>query len=326
MHTNAHPEVAERSSVKTVKTYPGNEVLRQKLIAARENGLSNNKLATKLGCSSSVISQWLSDDGNIYPGDISKWEKRAQDFLQNEARRRASGVETTACDVSRQMNNALEVIRRTNDVGIIMAAPGYGKTRAIEVYIKENPTAILFTVKSWCSDKGSIEGALFEAVGSGGYNGNQKRALFLTDKLTGSDRLLIVDDSHKLTRPALQWLFDFTDETQTPLGLIGTFDLEDKIADDAQRFSRVGLRYEIVPKEPRELIKHLIRTHAPDISDGAFSQLVDLCEQVAAEHGHYRAVNKQLKLSAELQANNGSAWPAAFREAHTQLVRKYKLN
>ena len=164
------------------------------------------------------------------------------------------------------------------------------------------------------------------AIGSTGYDGYSKRAQFLASKLTGSDRLLIVDDAHKLTRPALQWLFDFTDETQTPLGLIGTLELLDKIEDDAQRFSRVGLCYEIVPESPQELITHLIKTHAPS-ANGAAGELADLCEQVVVQHGHYRAVNKQLKLAAELKehARKPITWPEAFRQAHTKLVRKYKL-
>ena len=310
---------------KKVTVYPCNDGLRQRLIELRAGGLSNNKLAAKLGCSPAIVSQWLAPEGNTYPADIGKWEKRAEDFLRNEARRRASGVETTACDVSRQINAALEAIRRTNDVGAIMAEAGFGKTRAIELYCAQNPTAILFPVKSWACDKASIEGALFTAVGSAGYDHRTKRAVFLANKLTGSDRLLIVDDAHKLTRPALQWLFDFVDETQTPLGLIGTLELLDKIEDDAQRFSRVGLKYEIVPENPRDLIEHLVKTHAPQ-ANGALGELCDLCEQVVAQHGHYRAANKQLKLAAELKESNSKlGWPQAFRQAHTQLVRKYKL-
>ena len=308
------------------KTYPCNEALRQRLIDLRTNGLSNPKLAGKLGCSSAVISQWLSPEGNQYPADIIKWERRADDFLRNEARRKASGVETTSCEVTRQLTAAFELVRKTNDVGVIMAEAGYGKTRGVEAYVTDNPTALLFTVKSWASDKGSIEGALFVACNFGGYDHRTKRAVFLAQKLTGTDRLLIVDDAHKLTRPALQWLFDFTDETQTPLALVGTFDLEDKIADDPQRFSRVGLRFEIVPEKPRDLIEHLVKTHAPN-ANGALNELCELCEQVVAQHGHYRAVNKQLKLAAELKDSSKKdlAWPVAFRQAHTQLVRKYAL-
>jgi DNA transposition AAA+ family ATPase len=308
------------------KIHPCNEALRARLLAVRVAGLSNIKLATKLGCSSSIVSQWLAPEGNLYPGDIAKWERSAEDFLRNESRRKASGVETVSCGVTKQLRSQLELIRKTNDVGLIMAEAGFGKTRGIELYVAENPTAIMFSVKSWACDKQSIEGALSASVGTSGWDKQTKRAVFLASKLTSSDRLLIVDDAHKLTRPALQWLFDFTDETGIPMAIVGTLDLEDKIADDAQRFSRVGLRYEIIPDEPRDLIEHLVRTHAPDVN-GCLAELCDLCELVVAQHGHYRAANKQLKLAAELKAHSKKdlTWPAAFRQAHTLLVRKYKL-
>lgn len=304
-------------------TYPCTEAIRARLLALREGGISNTSLSRKIGCSTSIISQWLSPAGNQYSGDIAKWERAADDFIRNDARRRASGVETTDCDVSKQIRTAFELIRKTNDVAVMMAEAGFGKTRGIELYIGENPTAILYTVKSWASDKASIEGSLFDAVGSAGWDKQTKRAIFLAKKLTGSDRLLIVDDAHKLTRPALQWLFDFTDETQIPMALVGTFDLEDKISDDAQRFSRVGLRYEIVPESARDLIAHLVKTH----TGGKHDDLVELCEQVVAEHGHYRSANKQLKLAAELKeaSKKQITWTEAFRQAHTLLVRKYKL-
>jgi DNA transposition AAA+ family ATPase len=307
--------------------YPCNEIIRARLIEIRASGTSNNKLSAKLGCSTSVISQWLSTEGNQYSGDIAKWERSAEDFLRNESRRKASGVTTVSCDVAEQLAKALELIRKTNDVGVIMAEAGFGKTRGIELYTTHNPTAVLFRVMSWASDKQSIEGSLFSAVGSSGWDKQTKRAVFLAAKLSGSDRLLIVDDAHKLTRPALQWLFDFADETGIPLALVGTFDLADKIADDAQRFSRVGLRYEIVPEDARDLIKHLVKTHAPQAHGAELEELVELSEQVVAKHGHYRSANKQLKLAAELKENSKKkiSWQEAFRQSHTLLFREYKL-
>ncbi len=309
-------------------TYVCDDTVRQRLIALRDGGLSNTKLAAKLGCSSTIISQWLAVEGNLYPAEISKWEKRAEDFLRNDARRRASGVMTCECESTKRVGRALELIRRTNDVGVIVAEAGFGKTRALEKYCEENPTAVLYTVKSWACDKGAVEGAVFAAAGSSGYDGHTKRAVFLANKFTGSDRLLLVDDAHKLTRPALQWLFDFADETQCPLGLVGTPELLKKIEDDAQRFSRVGLKLELEPKNWRDLIAHLVATHAPTAGTGAATELVGLCEQVVAQHGHFRALHKQLKLAAELKehAKEALTWPQVFRKAHLKLVRKYQLN
>jgi DNA transposition AAA+ family ATPase len=306
--------------------------LRQQLLDLRNQaGWSTAKLATKLGVSSSVISQYLNLDengalrpeGSKYPGDIATLEKRIQDLLRNEARRQASGVETTECEVSRELRTALEYIRKTNDVGIVLGEAGQGKSRGIELFMQQNPLAVLYQVRSWTRDIGSIEAGLFEVVGRSGYDHRTKRSIFITSKLRGSDRLLIVDDAHKLTRPALQYLFDLYDETHCPIGLVGTYELEDLLKDDAQRFSRTGLRWELTPEDPTVLIKHMILNLCGEVGND-LPELIELCHQVATKHGHFRSVHKQLKLAAELKSDKDT-WPTAFRLAHTNLIREYKL-
>ncbi len=308
-----------------------NPVLREQLTALREQpGWSNNQIAKRLGCNPSYVSQYISK--GLCPGDLSSFERKVVDFLQNETRRRASGVETAVCNASGQVKTALEYIRKTNDVGAILGESGEGKTRGEELYIADNPTAIFYRTTVWSADKQSVESAMFELVGRAGYDGRTKRAFFIVDKMRGSDRLVIVDDAHKLTRPALQWWFDFHDATLCPVAFVGTYALLDKLEDDTQRFSRTGMQYEIKSQDDkgnlivdRPLIKHLIKQLVPDCN-GELTDLADLCEQVASNHGHYRSVHKQLKLSVEIKGGKTSlAWCKAFRSAHTMLVRNYKL-
>jgi DNA transposition AAA+ family ATPase len=305
-----------------------NEALRQKLLDLRAGPakaeFSNNKMASKLGCNSSYVSQYC--NGKEFPGDLVAFEKALEDSFRNDARRKASGVDTITTTESDQLKTALEFIRKTNDVGEILAHSGEGKSRGIEIYKKANPTCIVFHVRSWSRDLGSIEGALFNAIGAAGWNKQTKRAEFMCNKLTGSDRLLIVDDAHKLTKPAMQWLFDFHDVTQSPVALVGTFELEANLGADSQRFSRTGLRYEIKPQKPRELIEHLVRSLVPDIN-GEFEQVCDLGEQIAAHAGCYRAVHKQLKLAVEIKsgAKKAITLVQAVRSAQTQLIRDWQL-
>jgi DNA transposition AAA+ family ATPase len=310
-----------------------NPILVQQLVQMRDapgSEWSNNTFARKLGVSSAMVSQYLNCK---YPGDVALLEKKIEDFLRNEARRRASGVKTTATSEFKQMATALELVRKTNDAGEILAHSGDGKSRALELYIggdevlklDPNPTAVLFHVRSWAKDLGSVEGALFDAIGKEGYDNRTKRAVWMAKKLRGSDRLIIVDDAHKLTRPALQFLFDFHDDTGCPMAFVGTFDLHDKLSADAQQLSRVGLRFEIVPKDQRLLITHLMAELIPGVN-GESEELADLCEQVAAHEGCYRSVHKQLKLAVEIrEGNRRLTWVQAFRSAHTFLIRNYKL-
>jgi DNA transposition AAA+ family ATPase len=209
MHSSSHPEHGKEEKVRKA-----NAVLREQLTAHRAlPDQSNNAIAKKLGCSPAYVQLYISDE---FPGDIASFEKKLNDFFTNEARRRASGVDTVESEDAEQIRVAFEFIRKTNDLGVVIAASGEGKSRGIELYCAANPTAILYRTTVWSCDKQSIESTMFEEVGRAGYDGRTKRAIFMVNKLRGSDRLIIVDDAHKLTRPALQWFFDFHDATLCP--------------------------------------------------------------------------------------------------------------
>ena len=106
-----------------------------------------------------------------------------------------------------------------------------------------HPTAIVYRTFSWATSLHDVEAFLFDAVGKNNWDGKTKRILSTVKNLRGSERLIIVDDAHKLTRPALQFFFDLHDATQCPIAFVGVFDLLLKLQDDPQRFSRVGLHF-----------------------------------------------------------------------------------
>jgi DNA transposition AAA+ family ATPase len=227
------------------------------------------------------------------------------------------------------MLTAFEYIRKTNDMGVIVAESGEGKSRGIELIRKSNELAMLFHVRAWSSDKNSLQSALWDVIPHVGYDPQTKRASFLVTSLRGSDRPLIVDDAHKLTRPALHLLFDLYDETSIPICLIGTDELVLKLEDDPQRFSRVGIHWAIKPseKDRRKLIKHQIESIVDGVN-GELQELIDLCERVCTQHGHFRSVEKQLKLASEIKHGKAAkemTWCQAFRQAHTLLLRQYQL-
>jgi DNA transposition AAA+ family ATPase len=306
-----------------------NEALRQRLLELRagptKDDFSNNKMAKKLGVNSSYVSQYCT--GKDFSGDLSAFERKLEDFFRNEARRRLSGVETIANDETKAIAGALEVLRKLNEIGCVVLASGGGKTRGEELYLKENPTAIHFQVRAWNNDKNSIEGALFKSVGAAGWDGRTKRADFLVTKLTGSDRLLLIGDAHKLTKAALQWVVDFWEATLIPIALVGTHALHDLLMSDTQRFSRIQLWNEIKPSNDKTLIVHLAKSLMPELN-GELETVCDLGEQIVTHEGLYRAVYKQFKLAEEIRvgAKKPITHAQAVRSAHTKLLRDWQLN
>lgn len=326
---HSHPELEERGSTKAPRiTYPANDILRkQATIWAEQPGNSRAKLAGKLGISTSAVSQYLNPEGCVYPGDIASLEKKLMDFLANESRRRASGVETVECNVTKQIRQGIEYIRETNDLGCLLAKSGEGKSRGVDAFVRSNPTATLLRCSRWMKTEEDVVQAFWAIVNKNGYDGRTKRAIWIVNQFANTDRLFIFDDAHKLTPMALQWVIDFHDATGCPIPLIGTYLLEDKLEADSQRLSRVGLRWEIMPEGgARELIDHLIQSLTSDVGS-EMHELRDLCEQIANHAGKYRAIHKQLKLSAELKAKKPKlTWCEAFKAAHTLLMRKQQLN
>ena len=91
----SHPEKEERSQqpAKARTIFPCDKTLRLKVMELREQpGFSNNQIANRIGVNSSQVSQYLNEVGCVYDGDIAKLERKFNDLLDNEARRRASGV------------------------------------------------------------------------------------------------------------------------------------------------------------------------------------------------------------------------------------------
>lgn len=312
------------------RIFASNLVLRAKLLELRDapgSSWSNGKLGDQLGVTSGVISQYLNERGCIYDGDVIKLESGIDDFLRNYERRRVSGIATDQFKVADQMLAAFQYIRLNSDIGAIVGPSGVGKTRGVEIIRQKNELVLHFTVRAWTNDKNSLLHAIWDVAPHSGYNPQTKRASFLATSLRGSNRPLVIDDAHKLTRPALQLLFDLYDETNIPICLIGTDALIPKLSDDPQRLSRVGIHWPIiVEKEDRvAMVNHQIDSIAKDCN-GDESELRDLCLVVAEGHGGFRSVEKELRQAAELRSHNPKlTWPIAFRKAHDLLLRQYEL-
>lgn len=310
---------------------PGTEhdaELRRQLMALRDSdGWSNGKVARKMGVSTAQISTYLNEEGCKHEGDTKGFERKAWELLTNEARRKSSGVETVPCDAAEEVLKALAYIKSTNDLGAIIAESGEGKTRGLELYRRENATCITIEVRMWQRNEVAVRRALFGAV-DGGYDQQTPMMAWAVKRLLGSDRLVIVDDAHKLTMPAIQCLADFNDVTKCPVALVGTLQLHEKIKRDPQLFSRVGLGWPAITTGTEKMVKHLVKSMVPDCGE-EFSALVGLSKQVAKQHGRYRSVHKELKLAVELHQTKPDKFPTyveAFRGAHTLLVRNYALS
>lgn len=327
---------SENPKNSAAKTFPCNEVLRAKLRAMRDTEdsiWSNAELGKKLGYSAAVISQYLSDDGCKYNvqgsgQDGVSLEQKVEDFLQALERRRSSGVETHSSEVASQILEGFDLIRKTNDLGAVIGDSGEGKTRGIEMIRKAHPLTIVIEIAEWCCDKWAVMSAMWAACPHDGWDRTIPQFPYLVQKMRGSDRPLLFDDAHKLSRPALALIASFQEKTGCPIVLVGCPELVKKLESDStgQTPSRVGVRWAVkLPKSDSKLLKHMIQSVAKTVN-GELDEMVDLCRQVAAHPGRYRAVYKQLRVAANIRLGDDKyTWCEAFKAAHKQLGRAYPI-
>ncbi|MBC8009946.1 MAG: AAA family ATPase [Burkholderiales bacterium] len=298
---------------------PFTEAIRAALDTYRtEHGLSLTQLGRELGINSSHVSKYLAGKPE---GDVPRLESTIEDVLKNAATRRREKKALFETPASRSIHSACELIRKTNDVGLVHGPAGLGKTSGVALYAGENPSAIVLTLSKWSGQADGIQAAVFAALESRGKTPGMRRAEWLVERLRGSNRLLVIDNAHRLTHGALQWLFDFQDATECPIALVGNPEVLAKIRENDQQFSRIGLLRAIKPTEVATLAKQMLQRLCPDHAP----VLQDLATKVAGERGHLRALKKHLLLMPEFFTAAQSDPRKAFLMAHTQVVSDYQL-
>jgi DNA transposition AAA+ family ATPase len=302
------------------------ELLRERLHEYLASaGISQNELARQLGVSPAAVSKYLSGEP---VGDVAKFEALATDVLKAAEHRKTATMELFETSISRSVGGSIETIRKTNDVGLISGPAGIGKSKSIEIYLRQNPTALLVDLKSWGRTGHQIEAALWDQIEPRKWKGGNK-SKYLVDHFRDSNRPLIFDNAHRLRKPGLEWIFDFYDSTNIPICLVGNPEVLDIIRRNDQHFSRIGLHKQLTAiKAAHEVAERLIKQIAP-----TFLSCLELAIKVVESRGHVRALRKQLNLAHELSSQPsfqklGSAADLpirAFRAAHDKLIRDYAL-
>ena len=322
------------------KIVPADDELRARALALRDSGgITNSKLASELGVNSSIVSQYLSPDGCTYPGDVAKFERKLEQWFRSHDLQSAWGIETIPTGVSRQFERAVEMTRRCRRMGTILGGSGLGKTRSAMLYADSNEFAILISAKRYAGDEESVRNALFKAAGIQGprkHKGRRRAYMMrqLEQALRDTARPIIVDNAHRLSRPALQLLFDLHDETHSPVILMGVPDLEDKLRTDEQWASRIALRFDLQPAEDLKLkvndwhalVSHQVRQLIPAGADAQdLKRLEAHAEKIARQDGHFRRVEMRLGMALYLRqapSAKDATWCALFEEAGAFLPRQ----
>lgn len=308
-----------------------NEELRAALERYRTEGrrkpLTMMELGNELGCTGTRVNKYLllNREGKQPEPDMPAIEIRVADLLKAASRRRATDVPPFETNVTVTVRATLELIRKTNDIGLISGPAGIGKGVAIAVYGANSPTTISLEIPEWQRSESGLINLMFDAVENSSWDGRTPRAAFLVERLAYTNRLMIIDNAQRLTLGARKLLFDFTDRTKLPLAFVGNEEILPLIRANDQHFSRIGINKEIKldPRKIRDYARKMIEGKIEKPQEG----LLDLATAVAEQRGHLRALRKQLDLMLDFAGTEkfDGDQIKAFYAAHAQLVRDYDL-
>jgi DNA transposition AAA+ family ATPase len=299
--------------------------------------LAQTEIAAALGMSASAVNTWLKGK---YAGDVENLELKARAYLdtlalQANAPKAQQGFLDTA--VAQRMFGILERIWETRDLGLATGPAGAGKTQACLKYREIKPTVVYVCALPWARDIWSVQKLLVRAIAQ---RRDERRDMdWVVEKLTNSNRLLIVDDAHELDRSGYKLIIKLQEETNISVALVGNEcmvdDIEGSTANARRRqvqlISRVGLRLAIERRDrhgaQRELYKSedvagLVCQHLPKPS----RRLLDLAAWAAnlPGHGHMRTLVKVLRNTAKsLQSCDDDV--TAFERSWTMLKRDVNL-
>ncbi len=306
-----------------------NEDIRARLEEYRRaSGLSNHELSVQLGgVGVTQLSKYLNKKADF---SVTRLEAVAEDVLKIASTNavaqalKSNWRKIFETEATRKICARLELITKTNDVGTVHAEAGVGKTCSIQFFQQLHPSVVVLTASRGFRSAREIQRLLFKTTGTRGFKPtHHTKWEFLVEKFKGSNRLIIIDNAHRLTPSAFEWVFDFHDETDAPIALVGNPEMMDGIAANDQQHSRIGISKEIKLTEVDDICRKMIEVIAPDAAD----DLLALARRVIKEPrgGHVRALRKQLSLAGELKGITKKPWQDSFRGAHTQLIREYAL-
>lgn len=281
-------------------------------------------LAKQIGMTAPTVSAWLNGS---YRGDNDKIERLIGDVLKASGSRLRDSHKLFETPVTMQVNAACERIKKRNRVALIDGDAGIGKTSGIILYCAGNPTVVPVTALKGANNEIAMINGLFRAVDVRHFDRNKgdTRIGTLIKHFKGSNRLIIIDNAHRLTRGGLEFVFDFHDETSCPISFVGNPEVLVKIKENDQMFSRISLHVHITFDGPQKVAMELLSRMCPDYGN----DLLPISTQVVNQFGHVRALRYQLEETLDLFNDGKGPFKSivqAFKAAHTTLVRAYKLN
>lgn len=189
------------------------------------SGKSDTWAAKSMDISAAVLSGVLNDNYAANPEPIirkiDKWLE--QQILREQAPKPGGFVKTR---VAEMIYGVTRWIQKINAIGLVVGPAGCGKTISAQAVRAETPGSLFCSITTAGHSKISVLAMLVRAMRINGISLTSDGYFnLLVDRLNGTNRLIIIDECHKLVGrrrdESLHALRDLHELTQCPMLLIG---------------------------------------------------------------------------------------------------------
>lgn len=269
-----------------------------------------------------------------YTASPTKQLNAMQDVIKHilEARRpQIPFVETSVYRTCKAVCDRARSFASTDDVGVLFGVVGVGKTTALKEYARLNEgtiyirafdqmtVTVLLNRLVWATDARLAQQARFVRAS------NADKVDAVVQAVTGTDTLILMDESTRMTRRCIETLRDIADDAMIGLVLAGREQLEPMLQDELGRFgeisSRVGFWPPVIKKIEEEDCYLIVRAaHEGGVDD----EVLDMYWQCCA--GSARALEK-LIASVKRKCQRDGIQPTAkiISNAWTTTMRPKRL-
>lgn len=185
-----------------------------------QSGVSMTAVARQVGKSPATLSNWLAGK---YRGNVERVAGAVAAYLQRQEEKavlqdvNVKFVETTT---SKRIFGLVRLAHLRNKICVLTARAGSGKTVTLQEYTRHNPSTLLIESDSTYT-KDALLREMHKRLGFTGRGVPRHVMADIIEKLTNSDRLIIIDEADQLSVYALEVLRAIHDKAHVGMVLAG---------------------------------------------------------------------------------------------------------
>jgi len=282
----------------------------------QENKCTQAAVSRAICYSPASLNQWILGK---YRGDVLALEHAVRGFLERnkeKAKKTRIRLKFAMTSAAAKVFDAARMSHLDGEIGVVCGAAGAGKTTAVKEYVARNSDVVFIE-----ADLGYTARDLFRELhkkcGFDGAGNLNKMKDDIIDRLSGSGRLIIIDEAEHLPVRALDLVRRINDKAEVGILFCGLQRFMETLrvrqADFAYLYTRIGFKVSLDSLQEKDV--EVIVNEAIPGRDGLWQIFSEEC------YGNCRILGKLVARSLRLaELNSVPVTPEIVREAAKMLV------